>query len=159
MTDRELKELFDYADGKLFWKVDRRANKVKGAEAGRIASSGYRQITINGVLYRTHRLIWLFHHGFLPDFIDHINGNKLDNRIENLRPASKTENNRNAKLRQDSKSQVKGVSWSKEVKKWRVQVWACGKQRDFGCYEDIEFAELVAIEARNKYHGEFANHG
>jgi hypothetical protein len=98
------------------------------------------------------------HHGYLPYHVDHINGIKNDNRIENLRPASKAENSYNSKLKKNNTSGIKSVRWNKINKVWMVTLGVNGKAKYFGSFKDIELAELVAIEARNKYHGQFANY-
>ena len=118
----------------------------------------YRRTRYNGRLIAKHRVIFFEHHGWWPDEIDHIDGDRYNNAIENLRAVTHTENTRNAKLRKDSTTKIKGVSWHQASNKWRVQVRAnkihvCDKYID-----DLELAELVAIEAREKYHGKFARH-
>jgi hypothetical protein len=131
-----------------------------GSVAGSITKSGYVSIGINGRYYMAHRLAWLFEHGEWPTvFIDHINGNKADNRLENLRMADYSQNRRNAKRNKNNKSGVKGVSWSKESKKWHARLWADGAYKHLGLYDDIELAELVITEARDIFHGAFANNG
>ena len=156
----KLHELFEYRDGKLFWKVDRRAVKCKGKEAGTI-HNGYRNLHSNSIggHMSAHRAIWVMHHGDLPEVIDHINGDKLDNRIENLRAATRSQNVHNIAMLPSNQSGVKNVSWRNDTKKWRVTLAVDGKKMSFGHYDDLELAELVAHEARCKYHGEFANHG
>jgi uncharacterized protein YigA (DUF484 family) len=98
----------------------------------------------------------LYHNGYLPDLIDHIDGNKLNNRIENLREASKQENCQNQKVRLTNSSGVKGVSWHKANKKWIVAVCKNYKSYYCGTFEDKELAELVAMEATNKLHKQFS---
>lgn len=98
------------------------------------------------------------HHGYLPDVIDHIDGDILNNKIENLRPATHTQNMRNTKLSSRNNSGVKGVNWDKKSNKWRVHISVDGKTKTFGRFKDMELAELIAIEARDKYYGEFARH-
>ena len=154
-----LHELFEYRDGNLYWKVAKARNIKAGNKAGHLNYHGYVTITINQKHYAAHRLVYIMHYGCVNSDIDHINGIKNDNRIENLRLASKSQNNQNTKLRKNNTSGVKGVSWHKQNKKWRVCIRLNGKQKTIGCYEDIEFASLVAEEARNKYHGSYANHG
>lgn len=159
ITQESLHELFDYRDGYLYWKV-RPSNRVKvGDKACTLRRDGYSHIMIKGVRYLNHRLIFLMHKGYLPDYLDHINGIRSDNHIENLRESSSSENSSNRCMRNDNTSGHKGVSWSNHHNKWRVQVNVHGKAVFRKCYEDLELAILVAEEARLKYHGEFANHG
>jgi hypothetical protein len=97
--------------------------------------------------------------GEVPETVDHINGNRSDNRIENLRACSQADNNKNVRTSKVNKSGVKNVSWYAPYQKWRVALRVKGKQKCIGYYGDKELAALVAHEARNKYRGEFANHG
>jgi hypothetical protein len=90
--------------------------------------------------------------------VDHINGIQTDNRIENLRPATYLENNRNARIRKDNSSGCKNVSWRSDRKKWSVAIKINGKRKNLGCFVDLELADLVAHEARDLYHKDFARH-
>lgn len=146
-------KLFKYVDGELYWS-DLASRKVRQKLAGAINKKGYRKIEYNGKKYGAHQIVFAMHHGYIPDFIDHINGIKSDNCIENLRPATKCQNGYN----RVGFSDCKNVSYRKDTKKWRVLLRVDGKSKFFGSYEDKELAELVAHEARLKYHGEFANH-
>ncbi|MHB9329419.1 HNH endonuclease [Phytobacter ursingii] len=86
--------------------------------------------------------------------IDHINRVRNDNRWSNLREANNTENAYNRELRKDNASGTSGVIRARN--KWVVRVQVCGVRHNFGFYSDIELAELVAVEARAKYFGEFS---
>ena len=105
-----------------------------------------------------HRLIFLFHYGYLPKIIDHIDGNPLNNDIKNLRESTHIENCQNAKKRTTNTSGCKNVSWHKPANKWAVRLSINQKKVFFGLFEDIELADLVAHEARDLYHGKFARH-
>jgi hypothetical protein len=94
----------------------------------------------------------------LPNFIDHIDCNKSNNKIENLRVATKSQNQCNRAITLLNKSGVKNVSWSKDRKEWVVQISVNGKKKFIGRYKDLELADLVAQEARDKFHGKFARH-
>ena len=155
MDQSKLIDLFEYRDGSLYWKVDRRVVK-KGDKAGSVRHDGYCRIKIDQKDYLIHRVIFCMHHGYLPDFVDHIDGNPSNNRIDNLRECSHAENMRNSKAPKTNKTGVKGVSWQSLAKKWQVRVQNNKKCFYFGLYDDKELAELVAVEARNNLHKQFA---
>lgn len=157
MNQEMLHQLFEYRDGELYRKIKKGKANV-GDIAGCDDGEGYMKTRVNGKKYRNHRLIFLMHHGYLPDFVDHIDGNRSNNRIENLREATKNQNGYNRKLSIRNTSGVKGVTWYKQTKKWRVQIRIHGVKTSIGYFDDLELAGLVAEEARNKYHKEFANH-
>lgn len=155
LTKDLLHELFEYKEGKLYWKINQGTAKP-GVEAGSYRANGYRHIFIKGKRYLTHRLIYFMHYGKLPDFIDHINGARDDNRIENLRPATLSQNQHNSKIRKDNTSGVKGVNWHKASQKWQVLLKVNGKQKYFGCYSDLGEAAIVAQLKRIHLHKEYA---
>ena len=157
LTQSMLIELFEYKDGQLFWKKATGRCK-KFFLAGSIGSHGYRQIRLQNKIYLAHRLIYLLIYGQMPTQIDHIDGNKINNKIENLRPSNQSENRMNSRCSSLNKVGVKGVCWSKPHKKGRVQVKKHGVNVYDNFFDDLEFAELVAIEARVKHHSAFARH-
>ena len=150
-----LNELFEYKDGNLYW-IKPLSGKAKHRKiAGNINKKG-RSIGIYNKNYLAHRLIFLWHHGYLPKYIDHIDGNPFNNRIENLREATHQQNMCNAKKSIANSSGYKNVSWDASSKKWRVRLKIDKKEKQFGSYKDIEEANLVAIKLRKMYFGEFA---
>lgn len=160
ITQQQVLELFEYRDGNLYWKVSTTNSITVGQIAGTATNdAGYKIVGIGGKTYRAHRIIFLYHHGYIPNKIDHIDGDRSNNKIENLRPATNEENSRNSKLSKINKSGVKGVCWASHVNKWLVQVRSGNSNKYLGLYDDLEVAKAVAIEARNKFHKEYANHG
>jgi uncharacterized protein YkuJ len=147
-----VKSLFDYKDGNLYWKKN---NKL----AGSLKPLGYIVIEVNNVNIMAHRLVWLYHNEHLDGYIDHIDGNRSNNRIENLRIATKAQNSWNRKNNFNNKTGVKGVRLRKDNNKFEVRICVNKKRYVLGSYDDLELAELVMMEARDKYHGKFANHG
>ena len=159
LTQEYLHSLFDYKDGNLYWKnVSKFHNQLNKKIAGSLHHTGYVYIKIDNKKYSAHRLIFLYHHGYLPKMIDHIDKNSLNNNIDNLREANRFQNQWNTSLTNKSITKIKNVYWNKQLKKYSVQINAKNKRYYFGCFNDIELAELVAAEARNKYHKEFARH-
>jgi len=156
ITKEYLNDLFIYKEGKLFWKRSP-ARRIKvGTEACSLSGNGYLRVAIKQIHYPLHRIIFMMHHGYLPKYVDHIDGNPLNNCIDNLREATQTQNLYNAKKRKDNSSGLKGISWVKRLNKWLVQLSINKKNTYLGVYEDLELAELVAQEARILYHGRFA---
>jgi citrate synthase len=158
LTQAKVKELFIYKDGFLYWKIKPAANTNIGGNAGHIKKDGYSIVAIKRKSYLVHRIIYLMHHGVLPREVDHKDTNPRNNRIENLRAATHAQNISNSKRRLTNTSGVRNVAWHKASNKWIVKVTVNAHQKHIGLFEDIELAELVAIEARIKHHGVFANH-
>jgi HNH endonuclease/AP2 domain len=158
ITKEYLQDRFEYRNGNFYRKFDSKSKPKKGDVVGSKNKGGYIETRLFNKQYKLHKLIWLYFYGYLPKYIDHINGVTYDNRIENLREANHSENMMNTKMRITNKTGIKGVNWHKASNKWTVQLMVNQKKKYFGIYDDIELAELVAIEARNKYHGEFARH-
>ena len=96
----------------------------------------------------------MWHNGYFPIQVDHVNNNKTDNRIENLRPATNGQNRQNTSIQKNNTSGFKGVY--KQKNKWRVRLMIEGKSKSFGLYNDIDYAKFVADVMRHKYHQEFA---
>lgn len=159
MTHDRLKELIHYDpdSGHFTWLVKRGRSAIVGSVAGTTKSRGYRQIYIDSKPYLAHRLAWFYMHGSWPEQeIDHINLNRCDNRIRNLRLATRSQNGQNRKVPSHNKSGVLGVHWHRGAHKWEVKLIKERKCIYLGLFQDLELAELVATEARSKYHKEFS---
>lgn len=154
LTQEYLLELFDYKDGQLYRKI--KVNNQLPGFVGSKEKKGYFSVSINGKRYKVHRIIWFLQHNFWPKQIDHINGIKNDNRIENLREASIAQNNQNSKLRKDNISGVKGVSWHKHKQRWLAKIDVDKKRIQLGYFKSLKNAKSAITKARNKYHGNFA---
>jgi hypothetical protein len=162
ITQSELKKLLDYnLDTGIFtWKINRTKNAKIGSIAGYVDIEGYHLISIFGKVYKSHRLAWLYVYGNFPSkLIDHINGNKSDNKLCNLRECSNDENQWNAKISSRNLSGVKGVHWSNNKDRWIAKLSIHGKIKHCGSFKDIESAKNAIIKFRESLHKEFANHG
>ena len=150
LTADMVNELLEYKDGDLFWK--------NGKKAGTLSKHGYISVGINKKYYKAHRLIWLMHYGQNPKgTIDHIDQNKSNNRIENLRDCSESENRMNQKAYKSNTSGFKGVSFNKNANLYTA--YAGKGSKKYCAYfkeksDAVEFSELL----RNELHGKFACH-
>lgn len=158
-------EIFDYFEydpdtGIIRWKV-RRNKMQKGQIAGYCHSSGYIRIEVKGKSYKAHRIAFALGHNTLniPNGIDHINGNRSDNRLDNLREATTQQNNYNTRKRKNTTSKYKGVSWDTRYQKWHARIRINGKQKHLGYYTSEEEAYAAYCKAAIELHGEFANLG
>lgn len=152
-------ELFNYIDGNLIRRKQTSSRSLVGQVAGTKNTDGYIRVQINGKFYAAHKLIYLMWHGVYPDCIDHINGNRSDNRIENLREVTRSQNQWNRKTGKNNTSGIKGVVFDTNRNKWTASLYIDGKQKTLGRFDDIKLAELVVQKARDKHHKEYANHG
>lgn len=165
ITDTEFDYLnnrldYDATTGLLYWN-DNAYRWAKGKEAGN-KNSRYTMIgftspdTHKDRFELANRLIWRMCKGKIPDnlYIDHINGDKKDNRIENLRLATNQQNMQNTGIWKTNTTGVRNVKQLTSGN-WQVNITINKKKYCFGTYEDIELAELVAEEARDKYFNEF----
>lgn len=157
LSCEKVKELFDYKDGELFWKKPG-PNKRTDRPAGAVNRNGYRRIKYMYKLYAVHRLVWTYHGNDPVDFIDHINGDVLDNRIENLRAATHSQNCMNRRQRCDNKSGIKGVRWDKLKQKWIGSVGLNYKNHYAGEFATKEEAGEAVAKLRAELHGVFAKH-
>ena len=144
LTQEYLNKLFLYdpETGILYNKVYRSARAKIGQEAGTLNENGYIKVRIRGIGYQAHRLIWIIVYGYNPEnAIDHINKDKKDNRLSNLREVTLSCNSRNSSLAMDNKSGVKGICYSRGRKTWVVYIFYDNKLRALGYFKD--FTEAV----------------
>ncbi len=158
ITQDQVRQAFNYdpESGLLTWIDGRRRTKV-GKVAGSQRDDGYLDVRFNYKLIRAHRLIWLYVHGYLPPQIDHINGNRSDNRICNLRESNNHLNQQNVKRKKrpdktEFKSRFLGVSWSSSKKKWIAQIKLNRKNYKLGEFSVEEDASKAYKAAKLKLH-------
>lgn len=153
---------YDEASGQFTWigRSGPGCNRRVGDKAGSPNSDGYIQIGIDGVLHKAHRLAFLWMTGEFPKkFVDHINGDRFDNRWMNLRPATVSENKFNSRLGSNNKSGVKGVTWYPPSQKWRANIAYNKRYVHLGTFETKELAIEFRQLAAELVHGEYVNHG
>lgn len=152
----KIREILNYdpKTGIFTWLDDRRKSVSIGSVAGHKDKQGYIQISIKSRPHRAHRLAFLFMTGEIPEYVDHINRVKDDNRWENLRSCTFSQNMCNRGIKRNNKTGVLGVTWCKSRSTWSVRV-NYNKVRFERTFKDFELAELVASEARSKFHGDF----
>jgi hypothetical protein len=155
LTQSRLKEMVYYnpETGDFIW-IGHRYNSRNGSIAGFIHSEGYRNIKIDNVIYYAHRLAWLYVYGKHPSKqIDHINCVKDDNRIDNLREASPSENMQNMVTSYSNNKQgILGVCFQKKMGKFQAQIMKYGKNKYLGCFYTKEEAHKAYLEAKSKIH-------
>lgn len=170
-TPEQLRELLHYEPetGKLFWKerpIDffrsQRAfsawnNRYSGLEAFTAESAGYRVGRIFDVMHKGHRVAWAIHYGDWPlIYIDHANGDRSDNRIENLREASSAQNSMNQGGKANKKGTLKGASWFSSRKIWKSEIRYNGKRKFLGHFMTEAEAHAAYCRASQVLHREFA---
>lgn len=150
---------YDETNGQLIW-MNRTKSDVQfnGKKVGR-KTSGYQVATVFGRAFMVHRIVWFLHHGRWPvELIDHINGQRLDNRIENLREASRRQNAWNSQIKPSNRSGYKGVYLHKQTGKYVATIRTPeGRTKRLGSFTDPQEAHAAYLRAAQDLHGEFAN--
>jgi hypothetical protein len=155
LTQSDVKNIFEYVDGELRWK-NPKTNRLKKGDVAGTFKDGYRRISLDYTLHYAHRLIWLYHYGVAPNgMLDHIDMNRSNNRIENLREVTPTQNSMNRLKNKSNKSGFKGVSFHEKTKKWRASCAVNGKQKYLGLYDLPEEAYAAYVKEVSKHHGEY----
>jgi hypothetical protein len=158
----DVNQLFDFLNydpetGVFIWKVNTARSGKIGNIAGNVNCRGYRSIWINGLQFYAHRLAWAMSHGEWPTLdVDHINQNKSDNRICNLRNASRSENMFNRGKNKNNTSGVKGVSFCKDTNTWVSRIMVNRKTIHVGRFADKHDALRAYLDKAKEYRGEFA---
>lgn len=152
------RDFFTYDNGKLFWKPrgesefsSSRSYKLHmryaGKEAGSLGKNGYIYVRVNGVPQLAHRVVWAIHHGEMPNYeIDHIDRDRLNNRIENLRLATSSENKWNMSIPSHNTSGRKGVSLHKPTGRYASYIKIDGKKRHIGYFSTLDAASEAYIK-------------
>lgn len=145
---------YDPATGVMAWRKAR-YRTLLGKEVGTVSPSGYRTVVIGGAIYMVHRLVWLHVHGSWPAAdIDHINGRRDDNRLCNLREATRSQNNANRTPR--ALGGLKGATLHRHSGRWQAQIGFGGRNVFLGTFSSPEEAHAVYAAKAREVHGEFA---
>ena len=159
LTFEKTHYLFRYHNGDLYWKISPSKNVKTGSFAGSNTGYGkqpYKVVMINGKHIRKHKIIFLMHYGYLPTHIDHIDGNKLNNKIENLRAATASQNRMNSSVSSRNQVGIKGVSKGKKIGTWTSQICVNKKRTHLGTFKTQEEAAIAYQKAAQEFFGEFA---
>ncbi len=160
LTAERLRELLDYnhETGVFTRKIVTNNSSKVGQEAGSLNNQGYHHIMVNKTLYKSHRLAWLYTYGYWPKHqLGHINRNRADNRIANLREAPGSINNHNCKLRLDNKSGTAGVFLRADCQKWVANIVHNRKRISLGVFILLDDAIKARLAAEIKYWGSNRN--
>jgi hypothetical protein len=153
LTQDKAKALFEIKNEVLCWRYNgKQAGGTNGVKAP------YLRVCVDGIRYMVHKVVYLIHHGFMPEIVDHVDGNIKNNSVSNLRAATKSQNALNKKIRFNSITGVKNVTQDKTTGRYKVHLTINKKRKHFGTFDDLELAELVAIEAQSKFYGVFASY-
>ncbi len=158
ITQKYLKSVLSYDENTgLFSKLTKSWKFNIGDTLNNPRPDGYITLGIKNNTYLAHRLAWLYVYGKFPkNNLDHINGNRADNRICNLREVTQSQNSMNRTKQSNNTSGIKGVTWDKQCNKWKAQIKYNGKVKNLGVFRNIEDAEAVVKEARIKFHNDYA---
>jgi len=158
LTQQRLKQVVKYCpESGLFSAIQAISQRKYGDILNKSLSSGYVVIRIDGVLYRAHRLAFLYMTGKWPNKVDHKNLDRSDNRWCNLRECSHAENLRNQPLKSNNKTGYKNVSWREDKKCFRAYIVKNYKQINLGHFKSAEDAYAAYLSAAKDLHGEFFN--
>ena len=157
MTEAELDQIIlnyylEYKEGELY-------HKRLGKRMGTPLNNQYLTFNLKNKRYLVHRAVYVMHHGVYPETVDHINNDRSNNKIENLRGATQAQNNKNASLSKRNTSGVKGIAWIEASRKWKAKCMVDRIDHYLGMYESMDDAVRAVSEFRVKHHGEFACHG
>lgn len=154
LTQTHLRELLHYVPetGEFFWKVARGRYAKRGSRAGTLSGQGYIRISVHCRAYGAHRLAYLYEHGWMPKEVDHKNRVRTDNRIENLRPVTRSMNNANAPASVRSKTGYRGVHFHKGAGRYRAQITLGRKTKSLGYFDTPEEAYSAYCAAAHKVH-------
>lgn len=160
LTHARLLEVLSYdrENGIFTWRIKLSPRGKVGTRAGTTGGKyGYRIIWIDGVSYQAGRVAWFYEHGRWPKAdIDHTDGDRSNDRLSNLREATRSENNANRRLSKSNRSGFKGVSFNTREGMWRAAIAKDGKKYSLGSFKSPEEAHRAYCAKAETLHGKFA---
>lgn len=153
LQQKLLRELrYDAETGQFFRACDGRVKKA-GEKVGHFNKAlGYVTVNWNGGNKYAHRLAWLYAHGYFPKYIDHINGDRADNRLCNLREATQSQNLQNITEKPYQRNPVVGASFVKRICKWSSQINVNGEKKRLGYFDSADEAHSAYVAAKAIHH-------
>lgn len=155
--------VYDPESGLLYWKqvTSQKQRRLLGVAVGSQIADSRWQVKLFGLRYYYHRVIWTMYNGQIPDgmYVDHVDCDPSNNRLENLRLATSSQNQHNRSKNRRSASGFKGVTWNSRAKKWRARIRLNGKPTHLGYYHTPKEAHAVYCTSASRLHGQFANFG
>lgn len=152
------KKYFEYNEGYLYWRNRSGTRGRVGTVAGKLRKDGYFDVGLKGKYYLIHRIVFALHFGFLPKMIDHINRDRSDNRVENLREIEYSSNNWNSGISSSNTTGVKGIRITR-TGKFEARLAVKGKTIQVGTFSTLDEATSELKKVREKEHGEYACNG
>jgi len=154
LTHEEIRNVFEYEDRGILRRVNGGKKDYPWRGAG--LDRKYFSCKVKGKDVYLHRAIWFWHYGWVPNSLDHIDGNPSNNKIENLRPCTQTQNNYNMRRPSSNTSGVKGVRYcAGRAKPFRAEIRIAGKKHHIGYYETLEEAAIAYKDYATIVAGEF----
>ena len=153
----EISTIWEYRNGDLYWRINAGRGVSTRRPGDKVANKpdplGYCYVTWQRKHYAVHRVVFLLVNGWLPECIDHIDGNPSNNCAENLRPATRLQNQHNRRINRKNLTGAKNIT--RHQGKWCVRFSVMGETKHFGCFKTLEEAKNIAANIRAKMHGEF----
>lgn len=157
----KFKDTFEYVDGHLYWKITKGTRAIKGSKAGKLRKDGYYDVGLDGKYYLIHRIVYALHYNKLPEIIDHIDRNRSNNKIENLRESDVNYNVWNSSISSANTTGVKGIRKVKRgnYEAFEARVAIKSKTIQVGTFKTLEEAKSAIQIKREELHQEYACNG
>lgn len=152
------REYFKYEDGNIYWIKTAGTRALVGSRAGKRRKDGYYDVGLKGKYYLVHRIIFALNHNYLPETVDHIDHNRENNLISNLREATCSQNSHNSRISRNNSTGVKGIRKTRN-NKFEARIAINGTTIQVGTFDTLECAKSAIEIERKKRHGQYACYG